>query len=169
MKHNVYICYAKEDRAAADTVCGVLENAGIKCWYAPRNLVSEGDRDAKILDAIRVSRIMVLIFSESANNSQQVLAEVSTAVQMGCLLIPIRISAASPTGALQYHLAAVQILNAQDGTLEEAAGKLAGMLDQFRERWYPDTGPVPEPVPVRAKGAAEGFEIQDGVLSGYHG
>lgn len=34
----VFISYASVDRAAAEAACQSLENNGIRCWVAPRNL-----------------------------------------------------------------------------------------------------------------------------------
>ena len=38
MTHDVFISYSSVDRTAADTVCSILEQNGIGCWIAPRDI-----------------------------------------------------------------------------------------------------------------------------------
>jgi len=40
---DVFISYSTEDKAVADAVVSVLENEGIRCWYAPRDIESGTD------------------------------------------------------------------------------------------------------------------------------
>jgi len=38
MAHNVFISYSSIDKDAAEAVRSILEENGISCWMAPRNI-----------------------------------------------------------------------------------------------------------------------------------
>jgi hypothetical protein len=66
----------------------------------------------EILEAIRDSRILVLVLSESSNKSSHVMREVERAVDGGIPIIPFRIEDVLPNGSLAYFLGAVHWLDA---------------------------------------------------------
>jgi hypothetical protein len=59
---------------------------------------------AAIIAGIDGCKVMVLIFSASANESPQVRREVEQAISKGMTVIPCRIEDVSPEGALEYAL-----------------------------------------------------------------
>ena len=68
MAHDVFISYASGDKAVADAVCSQLESVHrIRCWIAPRDITPGASWAESIIDALDASKIMVLIFSNSAN------------------------------------------------------------------------------------------------------
>ena len=62
MAHDVFISHSSIDKAAADTVCALLEADGIRCWIAPRDVQAGVSYAGSIIDAINASKAMVLIF-----------------------------------------------------------------------------------------------------------
>jgi hypothetical protein len=96
----------------ADAVCSALENAGIRCWIAPRDVLPGKEWGEAIVDAIGGSRIMVLIFSSASNKSQQVLREVERAVNKNVIIIPFRIEDVLPTKSMEYFLYSTHWLDA---------------------------------------------------------
>ena len=69
MAHDVFVSYSEKDKATAEEICGVLEIKGRKCWIAPRDIPSGAPYAGAINNAIRESRVMVFVFSSSANSS----------------------------------------------------------------------------------------------------
>lgn len=67
MAHDVFISYSHHDKPQADAVCATLEAKGIRCWIAPRDVIPGQEWGAAIVEAIRASRVMVLVFSSHAN------------------------------------------------------------------------------------------------------
>ena len=65
MAHQVFLSHATEDRDIATQVCAALEADGISCWIAPRDVKAGTDYAAAILDAIRTSDLVLLVFSAS--------------------------------------------------------------------------------------------------------
>ena len=54
--------HSHEDKAAADAACATLEQAGIRCWISPRDIVPGMDWSESIINAIERAKLMVLIF-----------------------------------------------------------------------------------------------------------
>ena len=104
MAFDTFISYASKDKPAADATCAVLERAGIRCWIAPRDIKPGGEYGAAIIEAIDQCRVMVLIFSSSANGSRQVHREIERAVSKGVPIIPIRIEEVPPTRSMEYSI-----------------------------------------------------------------
>ena len=74
--HQVFISHAEEDQAAASRVCEMLEAEGTGYWLASRDAVAGEDKAAEILEAIRSSDFVLLVFSASANASPNVLRDI---------------------------------------------------------------------------------------------
>src|SRR2546427_5369370 len=73
---DVFVSYCtKSDQDAAYELVSHVEAHGIECWIAPRNVQGGTDWAAEIVDAITVCKVMVLLFSPSANNSPSVRRE----------------------------------------------------------------------------------------------
>jgi formylglycine-generating enzyme required for sulfatase activity len=112
MTHDVFISYSHMDLEIAKKVCATLEEAGLRCWIAPRDIRAGKEWAEAIMDGIETSRAMVLVLSSHANQSQQVRREVQLAVGQNMPVIPFRIENTPPSQALKYFLGAVHWLNA---------------------------------------------------------
>jgi hypothetical protein len=66
-------------RAIADAVCAALEVENIGCWIAPRDVQGGRPYFGQITQAIRETRVLLLILAEAANRSKHVLQEVERA------------------------------------------------------------------------------------------
>jgi TIR domain-containing protein len=124
MAHDVFISYSTPDKEKALAVLRALEYAGIACWMAPRDIPDGAVWAGAIIDAMSKSRVMVLVFSSHSNASENVLNEVDAAVRRGVYLIPLRVEAVMPEGALEYHLRTRHWLDATSPPLERHVGQL---------------------------------------------
>jgi hypothetical protein len=70
-----FISYASQDSPVADTVCHALEDAGIACWIAPRDVAPGASYASEIVRGIDTSSVMVLLLSSLAASSPHVLRE----------------------------------------------------------------------------------------------
>ena len=96
MPHDVIISYATIDKPIADAVCAKLEERGIRCWIAPRDILAGMDYAEAIISAIDSAKMLVLIFSSHANASENVKREAERAVHDGLPMIPFRIEDVEP-------------------------------------------------------------------------
>ncbi len=125
MGHDVIISYSVNDKPTADAVCAKLEERGIRCWIAPRDIFPGTDYAASIIKAIDESRVMVLIFSSHANASEHVMREAERALHNRIPIIPFRIEDVQPSPSLQDHIGPQHWLDALTPPLEAHILKLA--------------------------------------------
>ncbi len=133
MAHDIFLSYSSEDKNVADAVCAGLENQGIRCWIAPRDVSPGQDWAATIVDAIEDCRIFVIILSSSSNNSSQVLREVERAVNAGKIVIPFRIEDLVPSKSLGYFLSVSHWLDAITEPLTKHIDELAKNIKQLTD------------------------------------
>ena len=84
MAHDVFISYAAEDKPIADAVCASLEGKAVRCWIAPRDVLPGMDWGEAIVDALVGSKLLVLVYSSSSNQSAHVRREVERAEGGAC-------------------------------------------------------------------------------------
>ena len=131
MAHDVFISYSLKDKQIADAACVVLETNGIRCWIAPRDIVPGRDWGGSIMEAIRGSGAMVLIFSANANTSAQIKREVERAINKGIPVIPFRIEDVAPSDTLEYFISTPHWLDAFTPPMEPHLAYLAEVARQI--------------------------------------
>src|SRR6266480_715205 len=125
MAHDVFLSHSVEDKAVAEAIVARLEAESVTCWVAPRDVVPGADWGESIINAIESSRIMILIFSQSANASSQIKREVERAVNKEVYIIPFRVDDIPPTRALEYFISGSQWMDAFSPPLERHLDDLA--------------------------------------------
>lgn len=63
MPHDVFISYATGDKVVADAACATLEARRLRCWIAPRDVLPGTNYGEAIVNALRDSKVVVLLFS----------------------------------------------------------------------------------------------------------
>ncbi|MCK8823577.1 TIR domain-containing protein [Fuchsiella alkaliacetigena] len=131
MAHEVFISYSSQDKEVADRICSALEAEEVECWIAPRDITPGKEWGEEIVEAIRGSKIMVLLFSSGSNESQQVLREVERAVDKQVIVIPFRIEDVDPTKSLEYFLYSTHWLDAFNSDLESSIQRLKQTVEKL--------------------------------------
>ncbi len=134
MAHDVFISYSSKDTPIANAVCAYLEDRTCRCWIAPRDVLPGLPYAEAIVDAIEASRVIVLVFSVSANDSPQVMREVERAVSRGLPIIPLRIELVQPTRSLEYFISASHGLDAFTPPLQDHLHKLGETVESLLTR-----------------------------------
>lgn len=121
----VFISYASSDFAFAAEVCRYLEENGVACWIAPRDI----ERDIlpypeALQHGLSQVRAVIVIVSEMANLSVHIPRELDIALERKLVVVPIRLENVLPTGQLNYLLRTCQWLNAFERVKEDALGEL---------------------------------------------
>jgi len=112
MKPDVFLSFNTDDRPLAERVCADLEEDGLSCWIAPRNVPGGEDYARVIPDVIRSSGVMILFFSAASVDSPHVEREVHIAGAARIPILPLRLDATEPTtGPLVYFLANTQAID----------------------------------------------------------
>jgi formylglycine-generating enzyme required for sulfatase activity/dienelactone hydrolase len=128
MAHDVFISYSHKDKNVADAVCSILENNGIRCWLAPRDITPGAPFAEAIIDGIKGSKVFVLIYSSNSNHSQQVIKEVDRAVHHSLAIIPLRLEDIPMSKQLEYYVSDVHWLDALTPPLERHINKLCEVI-----------------------------------------
>lgn len=120
MAHDVFISYAVEDKSVADAVCQSLEESGVRCWCAPRDIPYSIDYEDAIVDAIAASKLMVLVLSSHSNKSAHVKREVQNAgrEEPQIPILPFQVEDIRLNKSLRYYIGSVQWLSALTPPLE---------------------------------------------------
>lgn len=136
MAKSVFISHKEEDRVIAARICKILEQAGVTCWIAPRDIIPGKEWADSIVEALQGSRALVLLLSSACNKSpKQVCREIEIADRLGLPILTVRIEDVEPPPRLLYFLETVQWLNAFDDQLDTAAERLVTLVAQVdRER-----------------------------------
>lgn len=138
MPRDVFISYSSKDKTAAGATRNVLESRGIKCWIAPRDIAAGKEWSEAIVEAIEACKVMVLVFSDNANQSIQVKQEVERAVNKGKILIPLRIEDVPPSKSLELFLGLRHWIDALTPPVEV---HLQGLADDVENRLGVASGP----------------------------
>ena len=124
MNTDVFISYSNKDKNAADAVCSIMEQNGIRCWIAPRDITPGLPFAEAIIDGIKGSKVFILIYSSNSNNSSQVIKEVDRAVHHKLAIIPLRLEDVPMTKQLEYYVSDVHWMDALTPPLEAHIEKL---------------------------------------------
>ncbi|MFX1476743.1 MAG: tetratricopeptide repeat protein [Promethearchaeota archaeon] len=130
--HDVFICHSSKDKKVADATCHFLEQHGVKCWIAPRD-VSTGSYAESIVNAIENSKLLVIIFSSNSNISNHVKNELEIAVSSGITIQPFRIENIEPSTEMKYYIKRMHWLDALTPPLEDHLTNLVKKISQLLE------------------------------------
>ena len=132
MSNKIFISYSHKDAIVANAICNSLENDGIECWIAPRNILPGVKWAHAINGAIKEAKALILVFSENSNMSDQVLREIELAIGNKLIIIPVKIEDISPTESMEYYLSTLQWITLRgkltDSKLEEFNEKISNAL-----------------------------------------
>lgn len=121
---DVFISYSSLNKNVADAVVSDFEQNGIRCWYAPRDIMPGQEWVTAIHEAINACQLFVLIYTDSSNESKQVANEVALAFNSGKTLIPFKLSDTQMSSELEYYLTRVHWLDAVNPPLLESIANL---------------------------------------------
>lgn len=149
-KRPVFISYATADRKEALSVCKALERRGTKCWIATRDVQPGENYQEAIVRAIRQARALVLVFSEAANNSDEIKKELSLVSRFHVPLMALRIEDVEPSDAFAYELSTRQWIDAFD-SWDKSLDSLVRRIGEI-DHGGDGTAPVAAPRATRGRG-----------------
>lgn len=131
MGYDVFISYNSSDLDVAELACHYIEQRGLRCFIAPRDIAEVDWADA--LDAaIKASKAFLIIVSTNSNHSKEVAKELALATRISDYIFPFRIDDTELSGRMNYHLAPFHWINAVtpplDRRLNELADRIAAVL-----------------------------------------
>ena len=124
----VFISHSSKDFDFAMKLCQAFEAAGLGCWIAPRDIPYGNVWAAEITEGIEKAKLMLFILSRHSAGSNQVVREISLALQQGLRVIPVRLDGSRLSGALAYYLSNVQAIQLDPDSPEQ----LDSLLEHVR-------------------------------------
>ena len=106
--HDTFVSYASPDASIANDIVGTLEQSGLTCWIAPRDVQPGALYADGIIRAINGCKVLVLILSQYSVASAHVGKEVERASAKRRPIIAVRTDSAVLTPALEYFLSESQ-------------------------------------------------------------
>ena len=103
MADEVYICYDERDLEMAKKVCDTLEDNGLDCWLKNRDTGAKHMVD-EIMNAIKKSKVMVLLYSQNSKDSNFVNNEVDIAFAEKRSILVFQIDDSKLDGSLEFFL-----------------------------------------------------------------
>jgi hypothetical protein len=132
--HDVFICHSSKDRTIANAICSKLEQNGIRCWIAPRDVLPGSDFAQSIIEAISSTKLTVLVFSSNSNESPHVHREIERTVGHGIPILPFRVDEVIPSLSLEYFISNAHWLDAITPPLEQHLQHLVGTVRLLLDR-----------------------------------
>lgn len=105
---SIFISHSSRDRKVTEAVCAALEARGLRCWMSHRDVQPGDNFQQSIATAIRNCKIMILIFTQNANESSEIAKEIALAGQNKLIVIPLRFEDVAPSLAFAYELSTRQ-------------------------------------------------------------
>src|SRR3954452_1067749 len=131
MARDVFISHSAQDKKVAETICGAMEQQGIPCWVAPRDVRPGKSFPGEITRAIQQTKVMLLIFSRHSNSSEQVLREVQLAVDCRVPIVRLRLEDIPLSDDLRYYLSTPHWLDALSHPLSKHIPPLVAAIKEL--------------------------------------
>lgn len=152
MKHEIFISYSDKDLLIAKRVCEYLESEGKRCFIDKNGLIPGFKYPNQLRNAIKESRVVILLFSSNSDSSESVQSEVAIAKKNKIPIIPLRIEDTQPS-ALEFFIVTDQWLDAFTPPFENHLPKLLQavkcLLNEELETQPPTPSPSPSPTPTQ--------------------
>src|SRR5215831_1275891 len=153
MSADIFISHSSKDATIAKTICGALEKRGLACWIASRDVSPGQNFQEAIVLAIRAVKVMVLVFSDNANNSDEIKKELALASRYNLVVIPARVEDVVPSPAFELELSTRQWINLFEDweqQIDRLSSHIAAALASRRPEAAPrpaaaDAAPAPAP------------------------
>ena len=138
MDHDIFISYSSKQKSVADGVCHYLEENGYRCWMAPRDIPAGSTYGDLIDNAIVDSKLVVLVFSQSAALSKWVKGEINVAFDEDKYILPFRIDETKIAGGFRVMLNQMHWVDAFPHYAEKLPVLLESISNLIGERRNPN-------------------------------
>ncbi len=166
----VFISYSTKNQDAADAMRKLFKSKGINTWMAPYNIPAGSEYAEVLYDALNRCSCMLLLLTESSQNSQWVRKEVNIAVSNGKTVIPVMLENIELNSSMKLYLNDQQIIPVRviDESSDEIQRVIASVSVLVGNN--DDVGPVldtkvvdtPAYKPVKNGGSVNGGEKKSG-------
>ena len=104
MAHDIFISYSTKDQKVVDALSAYLEQNGIGCFVAYRDIPNGIVWAKAVTEAIESCKLMIVVFSENFNSSKQVDREIEMCIEEGKSVLTFKIENVEFKGVKKYFL-----------------------------------------------------------------
>ena len=104
----VFISYSVKNQKLANELCAYLEQTGVPCWIAPRDIPSAANYAGEITRAIKAADDVLLVYSKDSSKSVHVKNEINLAINNPKSILPYCIDNSPYDDDLEYYLSSRQ-------------------------------------------------------------
>ena len=112
MEYDVFISYSSRDQKVVEGLCAYLEQLKIRCFVAYRDIPKGKPWPPYIPEALRESKMMVVVFSANFNHSEEVDRELTLASKKKMPILTFRLSDEEFKGTKEYCLSNINWIDA---------------------------------------------------------
>jgi hypothetical protein len=144
----IFISYSSIDQRIAETICDALQSRGYPCWIACRDVGPGENFQEAIVKAIRSAKLMILVFTSNANNSDEIKKEVVLAGRHRVTVIPVRVEDVVPNDALAYEFATrqwIDLFKDWERNIEQLTSRIANIVTEGASPPEQRAAVVPKP------------------------
>ena len=111
---DIFISYASPNFDTAIEIRDYLEENGLKCWMAPRNITAGRHWTEDIMLGIIASKILVLVYSIDSQKSKYVKSELQNAMKYNKTILTYNTDITIPKGEMEQLIGSRQWLEPQE-------------------------------------------------------
>lgn len=130
----VFLSHDSDDFQKVDKYRELLENKGVPCWIAPRDIPPGSNYAREIPDAIEKCGTMLVFVTEESQRSENVEKEIEIAVDCRKRIIPVFLEDCELKGAFKYHLKNKQWFHAYKVTDQDVNKLICILKDEPVEK-----------------------------------
>jgi len=130
--YDVFISYSIVNTEEAEKVCYELEKVGYKCWYAPRDILPSQQYPEEIIKGIKSAKYFILLHSKDSTVSRYVVREVTKALSLNKIIIPILLDSSKLSQNMEFILETCQWIDASQTNFDEKIQELKAVLDKLK-------------------------------------
>lgn len=123
----IFISYSTKNQKVANALCEYLEQQGVHCWIAPRDIPSASNYAGEITRAIKSCERFLLVYSKDAGKSEHVKNEINLAINNAKPILPYCLDNSPYDDDLEYYLSTKQKI-ASSGDQEQDFKSLATII-----------------------------------------
>lgn len=139
-KNEVFISFSFSDIEKAEKIVNTLTgDYGISCWICTREVRGGEHYKRKIVEAIKDSKVVVLLVTQNAVVSEDIANEVGVAVKQAKTVVPFMLDDSELDGDIYYDLVRANWIDGKNPPLEERVKVLAEHLCYLLGRPVKDT------------------------------
>ena len=127
----IFVSHSSQDRKVAQALCEAIEARGLPCWIACRDVPGGVSFQDAIVEAMKGAEAMVLVFSQNANNSDEIKKEIALAGQLKRPVIPVRTEDVLPAGGFLYELVTrqwIDLFQGWDGAVDALVARITTIV-----------------------------------------